>query len=264
MVPLNTLPKDTKLPDILNTLFAVIDNKTFDQNVISELGHHGCSIQPHLFYSLLLSYAQISSVEIKPNVSLQDQGIYVFNGYNEIQGSQVKDLEIWLRSQSGYNNQLNVPITYLLDELICNIQQHSYCHQCLIGISVNEANGSVDICISDNGISLYGSYVKSGRYKDNLGIDSVSAICMAKDGFSTKNRPDAENRGYGISSNIKMVIEGMSGEFSIISGNALYLNLAGRQKLIGLPEIIDWQGTTIIVRIPINISLSFNLYDYIA
>lgn len=56
----------------------------------------------------------------------------------------------------------------------------------------------------------------------------------------------------------------MSGEFSIISGNSLYLNLAGRQKLIGLPEIIDWQGTTIIVRIPINISLSFNLYDYIA
>lgn len=254
---------NSALPEILNRLFSMIESPIAKSELCNDYTFGNAAIQPQLLRALLMSYMQILQPEGNSSSSIIE-GIVVFNGYNDIQPSQVKEVELALRSQSGYNSHLNTAITYLLDELVCNIQQHSYSTKCLVSAIMNRENGSIDMCVSDNGISLYGSYVKSGRYRDMLGDDSISALCMAKDGFSTKNRPDAENRGYGISSNLKMVINGLSGDFSIISGNALYLNLAKKQQLIGLPETIEWQGTTIVVRIPINPPKGFNLYDYIA
>lgn len=86
----------------------------------------------------------------------------------------------------------------------------------------------------------------------------------AKDGYSTKNRPDAENRGYGISSNVKMITEGLDGTFAILSGNALMINLNGTMQVASLPEDIEWQGTCVVIRIPIDPDRTFNLYDYIS
>ena len=56
---------------------------------------------------------------------------------------------------------LNSPITYLFDELICNIQQHAQ---------------------TDAGYA--------------------QALNLAQSGYSVKNLPETENRGYGISSNM--------------------------------------------------------------
>jgi hypothetical protein len=49
-------------------------------------------------------------------------------------------------------------------------------------------------------------------------------ICneTANQGISTKNLPNAENRGYGILTSKKMIIGGLSGNFIMLSGNALY------------------------------------------
>lgn len=220
--------------------------------------------QSNLADALLMAYSQITCKKIIAPwlFSVFDQ--FTFDGQEILHTDQIHCFEHNLRNNPAYDKRLNTAISYLFDELICNIQQHAMCHKCVLYAGVNSVLNSIDICISDNGISLYGSYVKSGRYMDKLGNESVSALVLAKDGFSTKNRPDAENRGYGISSNVKMIVDGLHGTLSIVSGNALYINTGKKQLFVNLPKQIEWQGTTIIVRIPNTLPASFNLYDYIS
>lgn len=159
---------------------------------------------------------------------------------------------------------LKVAISYMLDELICNIQQHAQVSTGYIFADYNKSTDSIDICLADCGVTIYGSYVQSGKYLDVIGNSDAEALNIAKDGYSTKNRPDAENRGYGISSNVKMITEGLDGTFAILSGNALMINLNGTMQVASLPEDIEWQGTCVVIRIPIDPDRTFNLYDYIS
>jgi hypothetical protein len=96
-----------------------------------------------------------------------------------------------------------------------------------------------------------------------IGNSDAAAIGLAQNGYSTKNLPNAENRGYGISSNIQMVVKGLHGELAIMSGNALLAYVNGTVKLLSLPKEVDFQGTMIVVRIPSVIAENFNLYDFI-
>ena len=87
---------------------------------------------------------------------------------------------------------------------------------------------------------------------------------LAQEGYSTKDRPNAENRGYGISTSLKMVVKGLKGHFAILSGNALLINSALKAKeIFELPDKIEWNGTMIVIRIPIPNPNNFNFYDYI-
>lgn len=159
---------------------------------------------------------------------------------------------------------LKVAISYLFDELICNIQQHAQVATGFIYTDYNKECDCIDICLADQGVTIYGSYVQSGKYLDYIGNNAAEALNMAKDGYSTKNRPDAENRGYGISSNVKMITEGLNGTFAMLSGNALMINLKEKMQVASLPIEIEWPGTCIIIRIPLDRSSNFNLYDYIS
>lgn len=264
ILPISTLPSNSTLVDSLDYLFSVVSltESTGDDQV--KWKKEGSSAIESITDILLLAYKQIGNREIEAEWLNELITRYSFSASEILKPEKVSAIESGLRSQPGYDMRLNTAITYLLDELICNIQQHSMCHHCLVYAGMNSDADCVDICVSDNGISLYGSYIRSGRYSELLDQDSISALHLAKDGFSTKNRPDAENRGYGISSNLKMVIEGLRGSFAIISGNALYFHSGQQQILVGLPKQIEWQGTTIIARIPNNIPSSFSIYNYIA
>ena len=65
-------------------------------------------------------------------------------------------------------------------------------------------------------MTVYGSYVKTGRHMDDIGTNEAEALKMANHGVSTKNRPDAENRGYGISTSKNMLVKGMGGAFFML------------------------------------------------
>lgn len=258
------LPSITTLTEALDFLFSIVSQteSSQDSQVLWKIEEPAqttsiCDI-------LLLAYKQITDREIEAEWlnGLVEQ--YSFADSEILHPEKVGMIESHLHLQAGYDNRLNTAVTYLLDELFCNIQQHSMCHQCLVYAGMNTDANCIDICVSDNGISLYGSYIRSGRYSEQLDLDSISALHLAKDGFSTKNRPDAENRGYGISSNLKMVIEGLKGSFAIISGNALYLHSGQQQLIVGLPKQIEWQGTTVIARIPNKMPSAFSIYDYIS
>jgi hypothetical protein len=159
---------------------------------------------------------------------------------------------------------LNMPLTYLLDELICNIQQHAQADKGYAYLMYNKAAKTIEILIADFGITIYGSYVAAQKHLDKLGDSDAEALNLAQNGYSVKNLPDTENRGYGISSNIKMVAEGLHGEFAVLSGNALMLQVPNKRAILALPPEIDFKGTMIMVRIPAEVPDGFNLYNYMS
>ena len=156
----------------------------------------------------------------------------------------------------------NSPLTYLLDELICNIQQHAQVKKGYAFIDYNQDTDNIELIIADLGITIYGSYVAAQKHLDKLGNSDAEALNLAQNGYSVKNLPNAENRGYGISSNIKMVVNGLHGEFATLSGNALMLNSVNKRQILSLPPEIDFKGTMILVTIPSKVPSDFNLYNY--
>ena len=159
---------------------------------------------------------------------------------------------------------LNMPLTYLLDELICNIQQHAQADKGYAYLVYNKAAKTIEILIADFGITIYGSYVAAQKHLDKLGDSDAEALNLAQNGYSVKNLPDTENRGYGISSNMKMIVDGLHGEFAVLSGNALMLQVPNKRAILALPPEIDFKGTMIMVRIPIQVPEGFNLYNYMS
>lgn len=176
----------------------------------------------------------------------------------------VHSLEQKLLDECPSATPLKQSISYLLDELICNIQQHAHADFGIAYISYNTDLQTIDIALADNGITIYGSYVKADKYLDLIGESDAEALGLAQEGYSTKDLPNAENRGYGISSNIKMVSEGLQGELVIISGGAMSLFTPNNNKLLSLPNGIEWNGTLIVARIPVNIPVTYNFYNYIS
>ena len=176
---------------------------------------------------------------------------------------QAQNIEEFCKKTCPESNRIIPVVSYLLDELMCNIQQHAHSEKGYIFVQHNEDTKTIDIALADNGITIFGSYVRAQRYLDLIGNSDAQALYYAKEGYSTKDLPNAENRGYGLSSNIKMIVEGLQGQFSIISGNALSIFDNQETIVIELPEDIDWNGTLIIARIPLNIPNDFSIYTYI-
>ena len=157
---------------------------------------------------------------------------------------------------------LNNPLTYLLDELMCNIQQHAQTDKGLAYLGYNKSTDSLEILVADLGITIFGSYVAAQKHLDKLGNSDADALNLAQNGYSVKNLPDAENRGYGISSNLKMVVDGLRGEFAIFSGNAILIYSDRGKKILSLPAELDFKGTMVLAIVPVHIPAEFNMYKY--
>lgn len=157
---------------------------------------------------------------------------------------------------------LKSALSYFVSELVCNVEQHAGV-EAGYGLSLYDSDeNSLIVGIADGGVSIYGSYVKSQKYLAEVGDSDSQALYLAQNGYSTKNRPDAENRGYGISSNIKMIVDGLDGTFAIISGNALFYCSSENKKIYTLPDDVIWPGTLVLAEIPVK-EKEFNIYNYI-
>lgn len=80
--------------------------------------------------------------------------------------------------------------------------------------------------------------------------------------ISTKNLPNAENRGYGLPTTKTMLVEGMGGEFFILSGGAFHRHDKNGQATVCLPPAIYWNGTIVLLKIPIEMPSTFNYLKY--
>lgn len=168
-----------------------------------------------------------------------------------------------VEKQKQLDARLKTPISYLISELVCNIDQHSDSEFGYIYTQYLSKENSLDICIADDGITIYGSYVKTQKMIEEIGDNEAEALKFANEGYSTKNLPEAENRGFGISSTKSMIVEGLGGAFFMLFGGAFHRHDINGSSYVRLPESISWDGTVILMRIPLTVNNSFDYMKYI-
>jgi anti-sigma regulatory factor (Ser/Thr protein kinase) len=162
----------------------------------------------------------------------------------EIVSSIVENMIIQqLNIQSNVANGLK----YMIDETLDNITEHSESDRGYIFAQAYPTKGFLDVCIADRGVSLLGSYEK---LPDNEILSDMEAIKAANRGLSSKNLPDAENRGFGIRTSKQMLIHGLGGQYLMISGSSLYLKSCNLDTFYSMPHGLRWNGTIVALRIP--------------
>lgn len=167
-----------------------------------------------------------------------------------------------VKRQSGIAAAMTTPLSYMLGELVDNMNEHSDGSHGYLFSQYLQRESCIDVVIADNGRTVYGSYVKTGRHMDDIGTNEAEALKMANHGVSTKNRPDAENRGYGISTSKNMLVKGMGGAFFMLSGGAFHRSDSGGDIYINLPPDITWRGTVVLLRIPDRLPQDFDYTEY--
>lgn len=156
------------------------------------------------------------------------------------------------------------PLSYILGELICNIAQHAEVDNAFFFSEYTDSDDALNICIADNGIGVFGSYVKANKYISEVGDSDADALKIANEGYSTKNLPTAENRGFGISTSRNMLVKGLHGGFYMMSGSALQISEFNKpDKFIELPANVEWQGTLIFLRVPCKAQPGFVYTNYL-
>lgn len=159
------------------------------------------------------------------------------------------------------NIQSNVAngLKYMINETIDNITEHSESDRGFIFAQAYPKKGFLDVCIADRGVTLLGSYLKMPG--NEIASDS-EAIRAANRGHSSKNLPEAENRGFGIRTSRQMLVKGLGGQFLMISGGSLYVKSPNLDSFYVMPAGLRWNGTIVALRIP-YVDPSFNYTNYL-
>lgn len=147
---------------------------------------------------------------------------------------------------------VQIPITETVD----NVDQHSNCDQGSILLQYYPEKLSLDICVSDNGIGIPGSYSEYGIDYDT----HYEALEMAvEQGVSTKEDLPG-NRGFGLKNVTEMVCSGMNGEVLVSSGEGILFK-SSRQGATQIDAPYPFNGTTFIGRLePTD---EFDWVDYV-
>lgn len=161
--------------------------------------------------------------------------------------------------QLNITSNVAIGLKYMIEETLDNITEHSDSDRGFIFAQAYPNKGYLDLCIADRGVSFLGSYQ---RIQGNEIETDLEAIKAANRGFSSKNLPEAENRGYGIYTSKKMLIEGLGGQYLLLSGGSFYLKTPGFDSFYSLPDGLRWNGTVVAFRIPYNVD-NFNYINYI-
>lgn len=166
--------------------------------------------------------------------------------------------------QTHIGSSVNTPISYFLSELIDNIYEHSGSLYGYLFSQYLEHDQSINLCIADNGITIPGNYQRTGLYQQEINNDPAEALRLANEGRSTKNLPETENRGYGISTSKRMLVEGLGGSFFMLSGSAFHrYEHQSLNYYADISRFFHWDGTLILLRIPINAPDGFNYINYL-
>ena len=175
----------------------------------------------------------------------------------DIRNAITSAVEDFVVAETQLDRHIAMALRYVSDEIIDNITEHADTPAGYFNASWDEE--SVTVCIADGGKTIYGSYLD--RQFDNIDSDQA-ALHAAVSGVSTKNRPGAENRGFGISTSADMVIRGLDSMMIILSGRGLLIRNKERNDFTELPEPIYMPGTLVCFTLPIH-NEGFTFYDYI-
>lgn len=190
--------------------------------------------------------------------------ICVFNPKDKSSTNAQQLIQETVKRQIGNNNPIHRILSFLLGELIDNITDHSHSENGFLFCQRIPKENMLYVFICDTGHSIYSSYATDDRYVEILTTAELSALKLALSGKSTKNRPENENRGYGISKSREIIINGLGGEFFILSGGAFFRHDINGETLVDLPESIRWNGTVVLLKIPTIIPKDFDIYNHIS
>lgn len=164
-----------------------------------------------------------------------------------------------IRAQTHYGTALQAPLSYLLSEIVCNINQHSRARDGYIFCQYLKKERALCLCIADNGNNVFGSYIRTRTMLDRV-TDEAIALQYANNGYSTKGLPE---RGYGLRTSRDMLVNGLGGDYFMLSGSAFYRHTRSSEGAVLLPSTIVWDGTIVLLRIPIDVPQGFSLYNYL-
>lgn len=167
-----------------------------------------------------------------------------------------------IQRQSNLPARFTSALSYLLSEITANIHDHYRSPYGYMFSRYLEREGYINICIIDNGISIAGSFQNSDKYSEEQLGNEGEILNMALSHCSTKNLPHQENRGFGLPTTKKMLAEGMKGSFLIVSGNASHRHDQHREQTAELREGLGWDGTFVLLKIPVTLPENFNYLYY--
>ena len=163
----------------------------------------------------------------------------------------VGKIEKLLIQKAGLAPNVMQGFKYIVSEVVDNVFEHSGTNRAWIFAQYYPQKEYFDLCILDVGKGIFGSY------KDK-GFDEIKtnqqAIQNAISGNSTKEYNT--ERGYGLTTTIKITKEGFEGDYILISGDMLFFN----DRILQIP--ISWQGTIVAFRLNKN-RPNLNLYNYL-
>lgn len=176
-------------------------------------------------------------------------------------GTIIKDVIV---RQTNLPGQGITAISYFIGELLDNIYEHSHSNRGFVFSQYLKREGMIYLCIADEGITVYHSYKRTKTYLGEIDGNEAVALSLANQGCSSKDRPYAETRGYGIPTSKRMLVEGLGGAFFMLSGGAFHrYGSKGENDYVNLGNIFRWHGTIILLKIPINTPADFNYIKYI-
>lgn len=148
-------------------------------------------------------------------------------------------------------------LSYLISELTDNICEHAAHPFGYLAFQYYRENGYIDICLADRGIGLLGSYQNYNGERDFSRITNhLEAVDAAIKGSSTKKI--AEERGFGIATSRRILVEGLGGSFVYLSGNGLLIN----EELTNFGT--NFNGSIVLFRIPVRtFKEEFDWSDYV-
>lgn len=150
-------------------------------------------------------------------------------------------------------------LRHILSELTYNIHEHAFDNEktdASLSFKIFDNEGILELAIMDNGISIPGRFDKANVDY----IDDCNAVEKAINNFSTVSDNPYE-RGNGLWTTIRLVIEGNVGEILIISRKGLLHISRGGYKYELLDNEEYFKGTLISIRL--NKFEVQNIYDLI-
>ena len=163
-----------------------------------------------------------------------------------------------LKNQLNFSEGERQPLSYFLDELTNNINDHSNASQGYVFAQFYPNSNYLDLCICDGGKGIYQSFLDNPKFNP---ANDIEAMQLALSGHSTKDRPEA--RGFGISTTRNMLVNGLKGILFIWSGNTTFLQAVNKEAIVNIGENGYFQGAFIALRLPMIIPGAFNFYNFV-
>ena len=163
-----------------------------------------------------------------------------------------------LKNQLKFSEKERQPLSYFLDELTNNINDHSDAGKGFVFAQFYPNSNYLDLCVCDAGKGIYQSFLDNPKFNP---VNEIQAIQLALSGNSTKDRPEA--RGFGISTTRNMLVNGLKGKIFLWSGNTTFLQAVDKEAIVNIGENGYFQGTFVALRLPTIIPGEFNFYSFV-